>query len=491
MSTDLSYAYSRLHNIIILEDTVFVTATTNLVALNEVFRFYEKCFDVHVLLQSEFDQRLAVAYSDAQSRKSASDVVDAAGEELDLTALFDDMPVKEDLLNNDNDAPIVRTINALLTQAVRDRASDIHIEPFEKSSLVRFRIDGLLVNIAQPRRSLHAPIVSRIKVMAKMDIAEKRLPQDGRIAVRLGNRQVDVRVSTLPTVYGERVVVRLLDKDAGVLSFRDLGLSDDIQMRINRILAMPHGILLVTGPTGSGKTTTLYAALKSFTKTTQKNIMTVEDPVEYDLEGVSQTSVNVRIGMNFSRALRSILRQDPDVVMIGEIRDVDTAQIAVQASLTGHFVLATLHTNDSLSAVTRLRDMGIEPFLLAPVIRGVLAQRLVRRVCHQCRKFKIISPALSRLLSLPEGEKVPEAVGCDHCRFSGYSGRVGVFELLEITPLLESMIHSCASEQTLREKAFEQGFITLREYACHLIREGLTTPEEVLSLGRETEDASL
>ncbi|WP_092402263.1 MULTISPECIES: GspE/PulE family protein [Candidatus Ichthyocystis] len=491
MITVLPYAYSRLHNVIISDNVLLVTAATDLTVLTEVFRFYGRNFFVQLLPQEEFDQQLAVAYSDAQSKESASDVVDAAADELNLTALLDDIPAKEDLLNSDNDAPIVRTINALLAQAVRDRASDIHIEPFENLSLVRFRVDGLLVNIAKPRRSLHAPIVSRIKVMSKMDIAEKRLPQDGRIAIRLGSKQVDVRVSTLPTVYGERVVIRILDKERGILTFESLGLSSDIRAKVSRILSMPHGILLVTGPTGSGKTTTLYAALRSFTDISNKNIMTVEDPVEYDLEGISQTGVNARIGMDFARSLRSILRQDPDVVMIGEIRDVETAQIAVQASLTGHFVLATLHTNDSLSAITRLRDMGIEPFLLAPVIRGVIAQRLVRRVCSHCVSFKESSSAVSKLLSLPEGAMVPVAVGCENCRFSGYSGRVGVFELLEVSPQLEAMIHSCVSEQILRDNAIQQGFRTLKEDACRLVRDGFTTPEEVLLLGREIEYAGL
>lgn len=492
MSIEVLYNYSRVHKVMVLNHVLFVTEETDLISLNEVYRFYgHKIQSIEVVSASDFEQKLSLTHSLEAQQEKASDIIEAVGEEMSLKALFDDMPVTEDLLNSDNDAPIIRTINALLTQAVRDRASDIHIEPFEKNSSVRFRLDGQLVSIVQPRRSLHAPLVSRIKVMAKMDIAEKRLPQDGRIALRLGKKQVDVRVSTLPTVYGERVVIRLLDRETNFLTFDTLGLVGDAEKKVAGILSMPHGIFLVTGPTGSGKTTTLYAALTQFTHLGKKNIMTVEDPVEYDLPGVSQTNVNTRIGMSFAKALRSILRQDPDIVMIGEIRDTETAQIAVQASLTGHIVLATLHTNDSLSAVTRLRDMGIEPFLLAPSLRGVLAQRLLRRLCQACARPRVLGPALAQGLNLRETDTVFQAVGCEACRFTGYSGRVGVFEVLEIDSSMEELIHQHASEKELRELARSKGFCSLGDEALSLVSRGVTSPEEVLSLGRDVNYASL
>ncbi|HCW20898.1 MAG TPA: type II secretion system protein GspE, partial [Achromobacter sp.] len=320
---------------------------------------------------------LTAAYSHSED---AASVMGVAENEIDLDRLLQDMPEVADLLEAQDDAPVIRMINALFAQAARDGASDIHIEPFETHSVVRYRVDGTLRDVVSPRKALHAALISRIKIMAHLDIAEKRLPQDGRIALRVGGRPIDVRVSTLPTGHGERAVLRLLDKEAGRLQLERLGMCPEVLAQLDRLIRQPHGIVLVTGPTGSGKTTTLYAALSRLDAATS-NILTVEDPIEYDLNGISQTQVNAKIDMSFALALRAILRQDPDVIMIGEIRDLETAQIAVQASLTGHLVLATLHTNDAVSAVTRLTDMGVEPFLLASSLLGVLAQRLVRKLC--------------------------------------------------------------------------------------------------------------
>jgi general secretion pathway protein E len=327
-------------------------------------------------------------------------VVGDLARENDLARLMQDMPISEDLLDSSTQAPVIRMINALLLQALRERASDLHFEPYEQRSVVRFRIDGVLRDVIEPPRALHAALVSRLKIMASLDIAEKRLPQDGRISLKLGDRQVDVRVSTLPTGSGERVVLRLLDKEAARLDLTSLGMSDGTLAAIDRLIREPHGIVLVTGPTGSGKTTTLYAALSRLPRGSV-NMMTVEDPIEYALDGVAQTQVNPRIELDFARALRAILRQDPDVIMIGEIRDLETAQIAVQASLTGHLVLATLHTNDASSAVTRLADMGVEPYLLASSLLGVLAQRLVRTLCPVC---KTASAPRSNLPKGPEND---------------------------------------------------------------------------------------
>lgn len=399
-------------------------------------------------------QRLNENY--ARSDQDAAQVVDEVGETLDLSKLLQELPESVDLLETTDDAPVIRMINSLLRQATRDGASDIHLEAFERQSMVRFRVDGNLRDVVEMRRDLHAALVSRIKIMASLDIAEKRLPQDGRISIRVGGRAIDIRVSTLPTAHGERVVLRLLEKNYDKLDLRALGMAEDTFISFDKLLHKPHGIVLVTGPTGSGKTTTLYASLLSLRSSTS-NIMTVEDPVEYDLEGIGQTQVNPRIDMSFARALRAILRQDPDIVMIGEIRDLETAQIAVQASLTGHLVLATLHTNDAPSAVTRLMDMGIEPFLLASSLLGVLGQRLVRLSCQQC-----------------------QGQGCDACAQSGYVGRAGIYELMQVTEALRERVHDRAPESELRKQACADGMRTMAEDCLRWVSSGMTTQEEML-----------
>ena len=413
----------------------------------------------------------AIARAYSQQEGSAASVVDEVESDLDLSRLLQDIPKIEDLLETEDDAPIIRMINALLTQAARDGASDIHIEPFESYSMVRFRVDGALRDVVRPRRELHAALVSRIKIMAQLDIAEKRLPQDGRITLRIGGRPVDVRVSTLPTGHGERAVLRLLEKDAGRLDLGKLGMAPGTLGEFDRLVRQPHGIVLVTGPTGSGKTTTLYSALARIDSTTT-NVMTVEDPIEYDLEGIGQTQVNARIDMTFAKALRSILRQDPDVIMIGEIRDLETAQIAVQASLTGHLVLATLHTNDAVSAVTRLIDMGVEPFLLSSSLLGIGAQRLVRKLCPQCRQPDPVT-------------KGWRAVGCLACNKTGYAGRTGIYELLSIDDELRALVHRNAGEGELRAAAIGNGMQTMRDDGQRWIQAGITSVDEVVRVTRD------
>jgi len=406
-------------------------------------------------------------------------------QDLDFGRLLQEIPKVEDLLESQDDAPVIRLINALLTQALRDSASDIHIEPFETRSVVRLRIDGMLRNLIEPARALHAAIVSRVKIMAQLDIAEKRLPQDGRITLRVAGKPVDVRVSTIPTGHGERVVLRLLDKQAGRLDLTRLGMDEATLAHMDRLIREPHGIVLVTGPTGSGKTTTLYAALSRL-DATALNVMTVEDPIEYDLDGINQTQVNSRIEMSFARALRTILRQDPDVVMIGEIRDLETARIAVQASLTGHLVLATLHTNDAVSAVTRLVDMGVEPFLLASSLIGVGAQRLVRRLCLECRKPFAADTAQLRALGLaPTDGTLYSAQGCGACNGSGYRGRTGIYELLTVDDDLRRLIHDRVSEQTLRAHAVARGMRSLRDDGMRWAGQGVISLEEVVRVTRE------
>src|SRR5882724_9985382 len=408
----LPYAFAKANTLLLEDDgqqlVLWAGETTPASALSEVLRLY----DVDALEReaaSTLTNRIASAYAGSES--SAATVIGEVESAVDLSRMMQELPAIEDLLEASNDAPIIRMLNALLTQAAKDGASDIHIEPYERSSSVRFRVDGTLREVVQPNKALHAALISRLKIMAELDIAEKRLPQDGRISLRIGGRAVDVRVSTLPSAHGERAVLRLLDKGESKFTLEALGMSGETLTRFDKLIQQPHGIVLVTGPTGSGKTTTLYASLGRI-DTSTTNVLTVEDPVEYELGGIGQTQVNAKIELTFAKALRAILRQDHDVIMIGEIRDFETAQIAIQASLTGHLVLATLHTNDAPSAVTRLIDMGVEPFLLSSSLLGALAQRLVRKLCLTCRRQD------------SAGRWHP--VGCAACSHSGYKGRTGV-----------------------------------------------------------------
>ena len=474
MTNLLPYAFARDYLVLAQPSAeaehavdVMMSNATPASAIAEVSRRFGRINLKH-LSRADLEAAIATAYASASG--DASQVAEEFDADLDLTKLLQDVPAIEDLLESSDDAPVIRMINALLTQALRDGASDIHIEPFEQTSVVRFRVDGALRDIVRPRKAIHGSLISRIKIMAQLDIAEKRLPQDGRITLRVGGKPVDVRVSTLPTGHGERAVLRLLDKEAGRLDLSHLGMSEKMMGQFNSLINQPHGIVLVTGPTGSGKTTTLYAAL-SMLNNTSTNIMTVEDPVEYDLHGVGQTQVNARIDMTFAKALRAILRQDPDVIMIGEIRDLETAQIAVQASLTGHLVLATLHTNDAAAAVTRLLDMGIEPFLLSSSLLGVLAQRLVRKLCPSCKTF--------------DGTQW-KAVGCDHCGNTGYQGRVGIYELLQTDEHIRAQIHDRTSEAEIRVTAQQHGgMTTMREDGERWLQQGITTPAELLRVTKD------
>ena len=462
--------------------TVYFRSDGDLGALSELQRNTRLPVNLNVLSAEAFQQRLAQVFNDGGGR--AASMVDDMAEIGDLSNLLEEMPQLEDLLDAEDNAPVIRLINTLLAQALREGASDLHFEMFESRATVRFRIDGQLRDVIEPRRGLHSAMVSRIKVMAGLDIAEKRLPQDGRIALRIAGRPVDVRVSTLPTGHGERVVLRLLDKSAGRLDLEKLGMRPQTLARLQHLLQQPHGILLVTGPTGSGKTTTLYAALSAM-DSAQTNIMTVEDPIEYDLDGVGQTQINARIEMSFARALRAILRQDPDVIMIGEIRDRETAQIAVQASLTGHLVLATLHTNDAPSAITRLVDMGIEPFLLASSLLGVLAQRLARTLCPACKTPYASDAGEMDALGVDRPVTLYRAVGCPDCNHSGYRGRAGLYELLTVDESLRALVHQGGNEQQLRAQAVEHGMTLLRADGIDRVLAGETTLDEILRVTRD------
>lgn len=462
MRYPLPYAFARTAQLLLEDDGQQLLLChgpmPDVGALSEVLRKHP-AHALHALDAHSMAQRISAAY--AQGESSAATVVSEVQSDADLSRMMQELPAVEDLLEAADDAPIIRMLNALLTQAARDGASDIHIEPYERHSSVRFRVDGTLREVVQPHRALHAALISRLKIMADLDISEKRLPQDGRISLRLGTRAIDVRVSTLPSAHGERAVLRLLDKSESKLSLEAIGMQGEVLRRLEGLIAQPHGIILVTGPTGSGKTTTLYAALSRL-DATQSNIMTVEDPIEYELPGVGQTQVNAKIDLTFAKALRAILRQDPDVIMIGEIRDFETAQIAIQASLTGHLVLATLHTNDAASAVTRLTDMGVEPFLLSSSLLGVLAQRLVRKTCTTCH-----------------------GGGCELCGHTGYAGRTGVFELLVTTDAIRAQIHQKTSEADIRTAAIAGGMALMRDDGERLITTGITTREEVLRVTRD------
>lgn len=480
---ELSFAFAKRHGVLLDRDTPTPTVRyrppLSSQALLALSRYCQQPLKLIAVDAAQFDHCLAAHY-----HHDSNEAMQLMGAENDL--LLAALPEPEDLLDSQDDAPIIRLLNALFTQAIREQASDIHIEPYENQLSVRFRVDGILREVLQPQRGLGPLLASRIKVMAKLDIAEKRLPQDGRISLRIANRPVDIRVSTLPSGYGERVVLRLLDNQAGRLDLAQLGMSPPDQERLHTLIHKPHGIILVTGPTGSGKTTTLYAALSRL-NSRERNILTVEDPIEYYLEGVGQTQVNPKIEMSFARGLRAILRQDPDVVMIGEIRDLETAQIAVQASLTGHLVLSTLHTNSAIGTVTRLLDMGIEPFLLASSLLAVVAQRLVRVLCPHCKQGYAASPADCTVLQLPPhpAPTFYRAVGCEHCNHSGYRGRMGIYELIVLDEHLRHHIHEGAAEQTL-ERYAHQHSLSIRQDGARLVQVGHTTLEEIIRVTRES-----
>jgi general secretion pathway protein E len=490
LAARIPYVFAKMHGVLAYGNegaavVVLLRPDATVDGIAEVKRVLKRPLVTRAVGAEAFAVELARAYN--QGSAGALAWTEDSASEGDLARLLQELPPAEDLLDSGTQAPVIRMINALLLQALRERASDLHFEPYEGRSVVRFRIDGVLRDVIEPPRALHAALVSRLKIMASLDIAEKRLPQDGRITLKLGDKVVDVRVSTLPTGAGERVVLRLLDKDSARLDLTALGMSDDTLGYVDQLIREPHGILLVTGPTGSGKTTTLYAALSRLPRGTT-NMMTVEDPIEYGLDGVAQTQVNPRIELTFARALRAILRQDPDVIMIGEIRDLETAQIAVQASLTGHLVLATLHTNDAASAVTRLADMGVEPYLLASSLLGVLAQRLVRTLCHACRVAATPTAGEARLVAaigLPSSQPLWTAAGCAACNDTGYRGRTGVYELLVIDETIRRLIHDGAGELALRDAASRAGMRTLRTDGARFLADGTTSLSELVRVTRE------
>ncbi|MBS8239203.1 type II secretion system protein GspE [Marinobacter lipolyticus] len=479
----LPFAFAKRNGVILTRDeegdpVILVRPGAGHSALAEANRISGGRARFSTIAPERFDAALNAAYQNDSAE--AMQMVEGIGDDMDLASLADSVPETEDLLEQEDDAPIIRLINAILTEAVKTSASDVHIETYEKRLVVRFRVDGVLREVVQPKRALAPLLVSRIKVMAKLDIAEKRLPQDGRIALRVAGREVDIRVSTMPSSSGERVVLRLLDKQAGNIQLESLGMEGRDLSVLRKLIYRPYGIMLVTGPTGSGKSTTLYASLLEINDRS-RNILTVEDPIEYDLPGIGQTQVNTKVDMTFARGLRAILRQDPDVVMIGEIRDLETAEIAVQASLTGHLVLSTLHTNTAVGAITRLMDMGIEPFLISSSLVGIVAQRLVRVLCKECREAYVPTQEHCDFLQLDSHNPpmIYRATGCDQCNQLGYRGRIGIYEVVEVTDEISALIHKRAGELDLEYEARRSG-PSIHADGVKKILDGVTTVEEVL-----------
>ncbi|MDP1604026.1 MAG: GspE family T2SS ATPase variant LspE [Legionella sp.] len=482
-SRRLPYLFAKAHGVIATNNSdnqtiVYHLPNPSLQILAEVRRLLQCHLEFREVSVSEFQQHLAHCY---QSQSSVLDAAEGMEEDMDLSQLAGQLPASEDLLDTQDDAPIIRLLNALFTQAIKQKASDIHIETYESRVLVRNRIDGVLHEVLEIQRGIAPLVISRVKVMAKLDIAEKRIPQDGRIALRIGGHNIDVRVSTLPSNHGERIVLRILDKEAAQLNLSLLGMPDSTMKFMRSMISEPHGIILVTGPTGSGKTTSLYAMLTELNQVS-RNILTIEDPIEYDLPGVGQTQVNTKVQMTFAKGLRAILRQDPDVVMIGEIRDLETAEIAVQASLTGHLVLSTLHTNSALGALTRLRDMGVESFLLSSSIVGLIAQRLVRKLCNHCKTRHILRQDEKDLMGLSaetDVSNVFEPKGCDLCNHLGYRGRTGIYELITIDEPLRGMIHRNDNLQTI-DNYLRPATPTIRQDGFKRVLAGDTSLAEIL-----------
>ena len=452
---------------------------------HEIHKFLKTDFLATTCNTSKFNELLTNTFS---IEDASNDISEELSDEFDLQNFAGSISATEDLLSGSNDTPIIKLINGVISQAIKARASDIHFEPYEEKIIVRFRVDGILREVLSQDSKISSVLISRIKIISGLDISERRLPQDGRVSLSLGDKSVDVRVSTLPSSYGERVVLRLLDKQSAQINIEDLGLPSKILSNYKSSLKNPEGIILFTGPTGSGKTTTLYAGLRYLSDSSQ-NILTVEDPIEYTLNGIGQTQVNTKTGYTFAKGLRAILRQDPDVVMVGEMRDVETAQIGIQASLTGHLVLSTVHTNSAIAAITRLRDMGIESFLLASSLRTIISQRLVRRLCLDCKKEETASTQTQKLFSLDSSQKIWNSSGCPSCSHTGYQGRIAIAECIQVDKELKELIHNNASENILANHVFKENQ-SINDASLELLKKGITSAEELIRIGNLKEDVN-
>ncbi|MGA1839748.1 MAG: type II secretion system ATPase GspE [bacterium] len=491
LDIDFSLKFMRQYKFFPLEikDKTLSVAMSDPIDLYTIdeLRLFTKC-KVRVYVSKESDVLAAIEQRYGGGATTMEKIIeDMAEEELQLLASGEEEDI-DHLRDMASEAPVIKLVNLFISRAIEDEASDIHIEPFEERLVVRFRIDGILHDIESPPRRLQAAIISRVKIMANLNIAERRLPQDGRVRLRVAGKKIDLRVSSVPTLYGESVVMRILDRGSILLSIEDLGFPSDKLKDFARLIRKPHGIILVTGPTGSGKTTTLYAALEKI-NSPDKKIITVEDPVEYQMSGVNQIQVNPKIGLTFASGMRSIVRQDPDIMMVGEIRDRETAEIAIQSALTGHLVFSTLHTNDAPGAITRLLDMGVESYLVSSCLEGILAQRLVRVICKDCKQPVVPEKkVLEQMDAYAKDIKLAyRGKGCEMCKSTGYHGRSGIFELLTVTEQIRGMILEKTSANVLRQKAIQQGLKTLRDDGWDKVRRGVTTIEEVLRVTREEE----
>ena len=454
--------------------TVAMVDPLNLYAIDDVNIATGLTIKPALSLRSQIQNAVDQYYGKESAEKAVEDFAKEIG--------FDQISeIEEDILNEVNNAPVVRLVDSVIQHAIRTKASDIHIEPYEKNIRIRFRIDGELLEIMTSSKTTHSAIVTRIKIISRMDIAEKRIPQDGRVEMHVDKKDVDLRISVLPTVYGEKIVIRLLDRSSTILTKTQLGFSDENISMFDKIIQSPNGIILVTGPTGSGKTTTLYAVLRELNKIS-RNIITVEDPVEYRLDGINQVQVNTKAGLTFAGGLRSILRQDPDIIMIGEIRDSETAEIAVRAAITGHLVLSTMHTNDSASTVSRMVDMGIEPYLVSSSVVGVVAQRLVKKICTNCSVEYQPSHSEMDLLNLCDDDVLYKGEGCSACSNTGYKGRTAIHEVMLMTRELREMVDHRGTIDEIRAAATRHGTITLRDSCSQLVRKGITTSDEMLKV---------
>ena len=453
---------------------------------HEIYKFLKTNFILKSCNSEKFNELVTNCFS---IDNTTNDISEELSDEFDLQNFAGSISATEDLLSGSNDTPIIKLINGIISQAIKIRASDIHFEPYEDKIIVRFRVDGILREILSQDSKISSVLISRIKIISGLDISERRLPQDGRVSLSLGDKSIDVRVSTLPSSYGERVVLRLLDKQSAQINIEDLGLPSKILLNYKSSLKNSEGIILFTGPTGSGKTTTLYAGLRYLSDSSQ-NILTVEDPIEYTLRGIGQTQVNPKTGYTFAKGLRAILRQDPDVVMVGEMRDIETAQIGIQASLTGHLVLSTVHTNSAIAAITRLRDMGIESFLLASSLRTIISQRLIRRLCLNCKKEEIVSSNAMNLFQLDSSQTVWNSNGCSSCTNTGYQGRIAIAECIQVDKELKELIHNNASENEIANHVFQESK-SIDDASIELLKNGITSCEELIRVGNLKEDVNI
>ncbi|MDC0185716.1 ATPase, T2SS/T4P/T4SS family [Gammaproteobacteria bacterium] len=490
MNNLLPYDYVKANKIIALKEgsdyKIFSQEALSIETYQELKRYLDIDFIIETCTPDHFNALLTKVFS---SDDASNLISDELNDSFDLRSFASSIAPTEDLLSGNNDAPIIKLINGVISQAIKKRASDIHFEPYESEFIIRYRIDGILQEVLSQDARIAPLIISRLKIISRLDISERRLPQDGRVSLSMGSKNVDVRVSTLPSSYGERIVLRLLDKQSAQINIDDLGLDQTILKNYKSTLKASEGIILVTGPTGSGKTTTLYAGLRHLSDSSQ-NILTVEDPIEYTLQGIGQTQVNSKTGYNFAAGLRSMLRQDPDVVMVGEVRDQETARIAIQASLTGHLVLSTVHTNSAVGAITRLRDMGIESFLLASSLKTIISQRLVRRLCIECKVTEPVSNIIAKNFNIKNNIEVCTPQGCNYCEGTGYFGRIAIAESVQIDPTLKNMIHESASEQDISKYAFSDN-PSIDELSKSLIIEGLTSSEELFRVTTQKENVSI